>query len=169
MKRAYVGAFAFGTAVGICGVAASDAGAASFDRRISAASCYSDGSDELQWSGMSLINVSTDYYLTVQCPIPDDPNLIKQNIDIVNVHVYDADSYLMTSAQTCFSYYHTNDGACAMYEVSGSEFTGPKTLQLQRTYWTQSQANHFMYVQVKLDRLDDGYQHVRGIWVQGSW
>lgn len=146
--------------------ATSDAGFA----RLSAAVCFANPGpstadlNNVAFSLDSLENFDTADDAMLMCPTPDDANVEKELVDILDVYVTDNSTISNIAAKTCGATGGTA-GRCGSFVYSSG--TGAQILEPPLTYWTYLYTQDYPYVVVALPPKQTGQvpSALRGIYI----
>jgi hypothetical protein len=119
-----------------------------FSRRVDATACFPQYGYQITTTGLGIKNSGTTAAYA-QCPVPDDDNLLPQNMSYVNVHGYINGSGTV-SATACVHYWDTPSGTCdTSASATGAylEYTLPLP---HSSAWSAGNANHFHYIYLNI-------------------
>ena len=120
--------------------------------RTHASACYTAGSAGTP-SGAgnwSIYNASATQDMIVSCPVSDTDYFLKQNITILNVHGFNANTITPTLAQACSATWYTFGGSCG--SVATASAYGQYTLQPGLAAWGSANAADFGFLWMRIPR-----------------
>ena len=172
LENAFRSLIGFASAALATYVALSPATSEAMDRRDSASSCMLPESYYVpNLSGASYPSSTTegtswwrtDYDKSISCPYRDDDRFRRDQVNQLNVHVYDGHTSLDIETRACVQYYHTGGGSCGTAATSSG--VGDKTLAPGLGAWSAANQSHFGYIYVNLPRKQGAAPSaVRGWW-----
>lgn len=134
------------------GVLVVPSGAEARWNRTSAQQCVSTNGQEWR-NQVGLANYGSGIGATglyVFCPIRDDSEFPKAEIQGVNIHGHDDLSDDAITARTCVSYWNAWGGECGTYAGSGLSFVGQATISPSTSAWSSSHVGDFGYIFIYL-------------------
>ena len=99
------------------------------------------------------------------CALPEDRDFPKTAVTQLTVTGFDGNSSNAVFIHACIAYGGSTGAACDQYVATGpgGTFTGPFTLSVPRSTWTNGLSTDFAYIETFLPPVSPGRSGMRGL------